>query len=117
MTRALLFALALSLPAAASERRIGQIVATTTKNNSDTAVPFTIRTTGRVGTIKVVVQCDTAAYVSSSGCADSACAATATDTKVSADYIYDVDLVGTESHVAILAVSGTATCQVRIKTP
>jgi hypothetical protein len=112
----LLLILAVSSPAFASERRIGQIVATTTPaNNLTTAATFSIRATGDRSTVRAVVQCDAAAYVNSYGCSDSSCTAATTDTKIAADHIYDVSLVGTESVIAVRAVTGTATCQVRIR--
>jgi hypothetical protein len=106
--------------AEASERPIGKIVSTNaaSKNNSNTAAPFTIRASTNTGVIKAVVQCDQAAYVASAGCTSSSCAATADDTNVAAGKLYDVDLVSSENHIATLCVAATScTCIVRNKYP
>lgn len=113
--------LEIGLPAAeASERRVGQIVSTNaaSKNNSNTAAPFTIRPTGQTALLKARVQCDVAAYVASAGCVDNTCAAVATDTQLAAGQIYGIDLTQNENHIATLCVSAAScTCQVRLLYP
>lgn len=109
--RRLLFALCLAAsPALAGERYLGTIVATTTKNNTDTATPF-----GIPAGAKLSVQCDATAYVLV--CASTAsCSATTTNgIKVAADQLFTTSTPSSSAgagYVAALSASGTANCRV-----
>lgn len=85
---------------------LGTIVATTTKNNSDTAAPFAIEA-GQF----ILVQCDVAAYVLP-GTSTAAAATTANGVKVAADEKFYILLRAGQSYLAIISASGTATCKV-----
>ena len=99
--------LLLSTPAHAGDRLLGTIVATTTKNNSDTATPFTVQAGARIS-----VQCDAAAHVATA--TGTTCTATTSNVKVGADQLYDTSVTasGTTGCVAAVAVTGTANCRV-----
>lgn len=90
---------------------LGTITATTTKNNSDTAVPFTLNKGARIA-----IQCDTAAYVTT-GTTSAVTAATTTGVKLAADVLFDIPLRSTEQYVAVVAVSGTSVCKVFAVSP
>lgn len=60
--------------------------------------------------VKYAVQCDAAAYVRTGNGASTA--AVATDVKVAAGALYDVFVPRDHNRISVLAVSGTATCQV-----
>lgn len=110
MRNAVLAACLLALPASAGERYLGKITATTTKNNTDTAVPFGIPAGARLS-----VQCDATAYVTVCP-AVGACAATADNgIKVAADQLFTTSTPsnpGGTGFVAVLSPSGTANCRV-----
>lgn len=110
MRNAVIAACLLALPASAGERYLGTIVATTTKNNTDTASPF-----GIPAGAKLSIQCDATAYVLV--CANStSCSATTTNgIKVSADQLFTTSAPsssGGAGYVAVLSASGTANCRV-----
>jgi hypothetical protein len=87
----------------------GVIVATTTaKNNSDTAVPFTLAP----GAL-LQIQPDAACYIEAQSLA--AGTAATTDTLVSANERVILQLDSTQAYVSVKAVSGTVNCQVRVK--
>jgi hypothetical protein len=92
-----------------SLRYLGTIVATTTKNNSDTASPFTIPAAA-----KIAVQPDAACYVKVG--TESSVTATSTAAKVEANAIYYEATPSTHhgsgAYVAALSVSGTANVKV-----
>lgn len=110
MRRVFLAALLLSMPAAAGEKYIGTLVATSSVNNSTTATPFNIPSNQ-----KLSIQCDAIAYVlvcsSTTGC-------TATSTngvKLAADALFQTSTPSTTTgaaYVAALSASGTANCRV-----
>jgi hypothetical protein len=110
MRNAVLAACLIALPASAGERYLGKITATTTKNNTDTAVPFGIPSGARLS-----VQCDATAYVTV--CTSSAsCTATADNgIQVAADQLFTTSTPsssGGAGYVAVLSASGTANCRV-----
>lgn len=92
--------------AVAAERLLGTITATTTKNNSDTAVTFTIPSAA-----KLSIQCDVAAYVVV-GTGSSTASTSATGVTVQANALFLTATGNGQNHVAILPVSGTANCKV-----
>jgi hypothetical protein len=99
-----------SAPAFAGERYLGTIVATTTKNNTDTASPF-----GIPAGAKLSVQCDATAFVLV--CQNAAgCSATSTNgIKLTADQLFTTSTPSSPSGVGLVAVvspSGTANCRV-----
>jgi len=99
-----------SAPAFAGERYLGTIVATTTKNNTDTTTPF-----GIPAGAKLSVQCDATAYVLVCQNATS-CSATSTNgIKVAADQLFTTSTPSSAAgagYVAALSASGTANCRV-----
>jgi hypothetical protein len=99
-----------SLPASAGESRLGQLVsAGTSVNNFTTAAPFK-NTTAAPLPRWIAIQCDVAVrYATGSG---SSTAATTTDVKVDASKFWEVRLGDGENALAIIPVSGSATCQV-----
>lgn len=101
-----LSAVSMSFIAYAADMHVGTIVATTTKNNSDTAAPFTLNEGGRYA-----VQCDAAAYYQT-GKTSGATAVAATAVELGAKVLFDIPLPAGHNHIAILSVSGTATCKV-----
>lgn len=104
-----LAALAFASPSVAGERYLGVITATTTKNNSDTAVAFAIPANA-----KISVQCDVAAYVRV-GNSSTLTVTSSNGVKVTADALFLTSTnSGTTSgaYVAALPVSGTANCKV-----
>ena len=102
-------ALAVPFPAAAGNQRIGVITATTTsKNNGDTAVPFTIKDD------RIEVQCDAAACVRE-GSSSSLTASCSSDLKYAADVIFPVHFSSgphQTRYLAVVAASGTVNCKV-----
>lgn len=96
----------------AGETRVGKITATapTAKNNSTTAVPFTLG-----GNTKLSIQCDAVAFVLVT--TNSAALATADDVKIAADQLFPTSTpsgVGA-TYISILPASGTANCKVYIR--
>jgi hypothetical protein len=101
------FALAFSVPTFGADVRIGTIVATTTKNNSDTAAPFDIPRNTRL-----VVQCDVETYITW-GTATTAAATAASGLKLAADEKWETNSTAANIYLAALPVSaGTANCKV-----
>jgi hypothetical protein len=84
---------------------LGTIVATTTKNNHDTATPFNNTGTGLGGKM-LLVQPDTACYVYR-GTANTATVTTANGVKLAADERKIITLRSEQGWLAALAVSGT----------
>lgn len=110
MRNAVLVACLLALPASAGERYLGKITATTTKNNTDTAVPFSIPASA-----KLSVQCDATAYVTVCPAVGTCVATTDNGIKVSADQLFTTSTPsnqGGTGFVAVLSASGTANCRV-----
>lgn len=106
--RRLLFAVCLvASPAMAAERYLGTIVATTAKNNTDTATPFTIPASA-----KLSIQCDAAANVLV--CQNLAtCTATTTNgIKVAADQLFTSSTPSSSAGLGYVSVVGTANCRV-----
>lgn len=106
---AAVFCLAVALwspPALAGEDIKGTITATVTKNNNDTAVPFSLS-----GVNMIVVQCDTAAYVRQ-GVSATLTASTTTGRLLEAgkERYYNLQTGGRT--IAIVAVAGTSVCTV-----
>lgn len=60
--------------------------------------------------VKYAVQCDAAAYVRTGNGASTA--AVSTDVKLAAGSLYDIFIPRDHNRISVLAVSGTATCQV-----
>lgn len=88
---------------------LGVVVATTTKNNHDTATPF--NNTGEALKAKVLlVQCDAAAYVLA-GTANTATVTTANGVKLAADEKAYIGMTAAQGWIAFLSVSGTANCR------
>lgn len=86
---------------------VGTIVATTTKNNADTAVPFTL-----LANRSYLLQPDTAGYVATVSSASGTVTA-ANGLLLEAGEKYRVTMLeGVTSHIAALAVSGT--CNVKV---
>lgn len=100
--------------AQAADNWKGTIVATTTKNNADTAAPFSLNYGARY-----MVQCDAAAYVRAVTSATGT-VTTSNGVKVAADEKYDIDMLldgGLEQKwIAAVSVSGTANCKVFLVT-
>lgn len=88
----------------------GVIVATTTKNNHDTAAPFENTGEAMKGRT-IMVQCDAAAYLLS-GTVNTATVTTANGVKVEANERVYLMLLPTHGWLAALAVSGTSNCKV-----
>lgn len=111
MRRALLLGALLALPALAAERRIGQVVATapTAQNNSTTAAPFTVP-----GNARISIQCSADAYVVISDSPTKL--ATNVEVKIAADVLFPTSTPGgLNGYVSVLPASGSATCQVYIR--
>lgn len=89
---------------------LGTIVATTTKNNHDTAAPFS-NTGDAMKGFSVIVQCDTAAYIRS-GTANTVTVTAANGLLVAANEKLYLALEETYGWIAALAVSGTSNCKV-----
>jgi hypothetical protein len=89
-----------------SPQFLGVVVATTTKNNADTAVPFTIPT-GAV----LLLQPDTACYLKAAT-ASTGTVTTANGVLLAANEKFTVMLATDEAWVACLAVSGTTNLKV-----
>lgn len=87
--------------------RIGVIIATTTKNNTDTATPFTI-TAG--STLKVI--CDAAAFATVGATASSSYTNAAFGHPMSAGVAWYVIMGSASTTLSIVASSGTANCAV-----
>lgn len=92
-----------------AETYLGVIVATTTKNNADTAAPFAINGYGS----KISIQPDTACYVRV-GSSSSLTVTTANGVKVEANALFQTSIprAATAGYVAVLAVSGTTNAKV-----
>jgi hypothetical protein len=89
---------------------LGTIVATTTKNNHDTASAFSNTGAALKGMV-LMVQCDAAAYVLP-GTANTATVTTGNGVKLEANEKF-IFIMGVEhGWLAALAVSGTANCKV-----
>lgn len=89
---------------------LGLIVATTTKNNHDTATPFTNTGDGLAGKV-LLVQPDAACYILA-GTANTAAVTTANGLKLAADQTYVLVMGATQGWLACLSVSGTANLKV-----
>ena len=110
MRRLMLAACLVALPVSAGERYLGTIVATTTRNNTTTAVPFSIPASG-----KLSVQCDAAAYVTVCTALASCTATTTNGIKLAADQLFTTSTPSSAAgagYVAAVAVTGTANCRV-----
>lgn len=77
---------------------VGTITATTTKNNADTAVPFSLPP-------KFYVQASSDGYINQGG---STVTATSADTVAPQYAIIEVDLVPGNTHIAFLPISGSS---------
>lgn len=109
-----LLGLSIGCTSYAAEKLVGKIAATapTAKNNSSTAVPFTIGSGA-----KISVQCDAPVYVAVSQ--SSTQLATADEVKVAADQLFPTSTpsgTGIPAYVSILPVSGSAVCRVYTRT-
>lgn len=105
-------ALAFAFPSFAAEVLLGTITSTgTTKNNSDTAVPFTLGPDTHNGAYKLSIQCDAAAYVIAGGSTAVTVAAT-TGVKLAADALFDIDVLPSQKWIAVISSSGTVNCRV-----
>lgn len=107
MRRAFLAALLLSMPALAGERYLGTIAASTAKNNTDTASPFTIPASA-----KISVQCDAAAHVLVCQGAASCTATTTNGVKVAQDALFMTSTPGNASGLGYVSVVGSANCRI-----
>ena len=90
---------------------LGTIVATTTKNNFDTAAAFKDTAGEGVGGLLLAVQPDTACYVLPGTASDST-VTTANGVKLAADQIYILNLRQKDLSLCCLAVSGTTNLKV-----
>ena len=79
---------------------IGTITATTTKNNADTAVPFSL-----TGVPKFYIQVSSDGYVNQGS---STVTATSADAVVSQYSIVEVEVVDGNTHIAYLPISGAS---------
>jgi hypothetical protein len=93
-----------------SPQFLGKIVATTTKNNHDTAAPFN-NSGVALKAMALLVQCDAAAYILA-GTANTAAVTTANGILLEANEKWEQTMLPTEGWLAALAVSGTANCRV-----
>lgn len=103
---ALLFVIAtlLSLNAFAGDRYLGTIAASTTsKNQSTTAVPFTIPPLALLS-----IQCDADAFVA----VNSSTAVATTSVKIIADQLFQTSLGAADQNVSIILASGTTNCRI-----
>lgn len=89
---------------------LGTIVATTTKNNTDTAVPFNSTGEGLKGKT-LLVQPDAACYILP-GLLSTSTVTTANGLKLSADQTYVIMMGASYGWLACLSVSGTANLKV-----
>lgn len=89
---------------------LGLIVATTTKNNADTATPFNAAAPGLTGKI-LVIQPDAACYILP-GTAATSTVTTANGIKLAVDERVQLTMTSTTGWLAALAVSGTANVKV-----
>ena len=89
---------------------LGTIVATTTKNNDDTATPFN-NTGDALKGKTVVLQSDTACYVKA-GTVDTVTVTAATGLLLEANEKYVLSLGSNYGWIAALAVSGTSNVKV-----
>lgn len=106
--RRLLLALSLvASPALAGERYLGTIAASTAKNNTDTAAPFTIPASA-----KISVQCDAAAHVLVCQGAASCTATTTNGVKVAQDALFMTSTPGNTAGLGYVSVVGAANCRV-----
>jgi hypothetical protein len=85
--------------------RLGTIVATTTKNNYDTATPFNNSGDGLAGKV-LLIQADAAGYILP-GTASTSTVTTSNGVKVSADERVIITMQSNYLSLAALAVSGT----------
>ena len=110
MRTAIILAGLLAGQAMAAERRIGAIAATspTAKNNSTTAVPFTIPATS-----KISIQCDADVFVVVSG--ESTKLATNVEVKITAGVLFPTSTPNGAAFVSVLPSTGTANCQVFVR--
>lgn len=111
MRTALILGALLASSAMAAERRLGQVVATapTAQNNNTTAAPFTVP-----GNARISIQCSADAYVVISDSA--AKVATNVEVKIAADILFPTSTPsGFSGFVSILPVTGSATCQVYVR--
>ena len=88
---------------------LGKIVATTTKNNHDTATPFN-DTGDALGGKLLVLQSDVACYIKVGK--TNAITATTADLKLAADQLFYLNLPADYGFIAAVAVSGTANVKV-----
>jgi hypothetical protein len=93
-----------------SPQFLGKIVATTTKNNHDTATPFN-NTGTAMKAWALLVQCDAAAYILA-GTTNAATVTTANGVLLEANEKFELTMLPAEGWLAALAVSGTANCRV-----
>ena len=100
----LTLAVVLATPALAVERYLGVITATTAKNQTDTAVPFTIPKGARI-----VIDCDALAYMRFVTATTGAATTGAYNRKATFWETYNGNLY---QYLSILAVAGTVNCQV-----
>jgi hypothetical protein len=89
---------------------LGTIVATTTKNNHDTATPF-VNTGDALAGLTLLVQSDVACYVLA-GTANTATVTTGNGVKLEANEKYVITMSDRQGWLAALAVSGTANVKV-----
>ena len=107
---ALLMGIGMALCANAAERRIGTIAATapTAQSNTSTGVPFSVP-----ANTKLSIQCDADVYVV---VAAGTVTATANEVKISAGSLFPTSTPsGAGGVVSILPVSGSATCNVFVR--
>ena len=104
--------LLLGASALGSDNYVGTITsAGTTKNNSDTDVPFVLPAPGRFA-----VQCDAAAYVRG-GTGSSTTVTSANGMKTIADGVYDIITPASTFYIAVISVAGTVNCKVFTVSP
>lgn len=89
---------------------LGTIVATTTKNNHDTAAPFNDTGDALKGKT-IMVQPDTACYILA-GSANTSTVTTANGVKLAADERVTITMTRDQGWLACLAVSGTTNLKV-----
>lgn len=89
---------------------LGVIVATTTKNNHDTATPFNNTGDALKGKV-LLIQPDAACYILP-GTANTATVTTSNGVKLAADERVIIHMAQGHSFLACLSVSGTTNCRV-----
>ncbi len=89
---------------------LGVVVATTTKNNHDTASPFS-NTGDALKGMTLQVQCDVPAYFGV-GTTNAVTVTSSNGVYLEANKIYVLSMAESYGWVAFLSVSGTATCKV-----